>query len=561
MARTLTDLAKDALGTTVSLGPLSIDDTTVLVNQAIESAGATTKASATAVAKLAEGQPLFALELTRTVLESSGDPDLPVSLTNAIGARVERASEFARRILELAAVFGRPVTLQLLGRAAGVDPSYDPLISAGDELLARRLLREDESGRLTFAHGLIHAATYRSLSASRRRALHARAASALEPGTELPPGVRSEALARHYRLAGDLPRAAEHLIAAADRANSLGETSTADERARAASQLLLRLGKDREAAEALERAAGYLIQGCEIFGSGERFREALAIWEEIPGSEDALGRVNIRLAELCTRWGWSRLDHDEIRRHVEIAIQYVESSPELISGEDRARAYAARSLLGTLVTGDHLSALEDAADALRAADGYPHAWLVAKDAECAALLKLGRLDEGLQSTLDKVPVATGISDYFELGDAYAMAYLFCSQRGDVAAAEKYARLGLEADKRSKLGFRILLSSTHVADTLVDQGRFEEAEQLLGQHPGDPALDEYAAATFARRDLLMAEICAGRGDLRAARQFLDAGERIEQLVRNDPLKTKRCLPRARETVRQAEAKEKVAAHQH
>ena len=136
--RVVADLAREDLATTVSLQPLGATETEALVTLAIEAGDTGRKPNAAALAKLAEGQPLFALELTRSVLESPDAPDLPASLKNAIGSRIQRASEFAQRILDLTAVFGRPVTLPLVGRAAGVEPSADSLVNAADELMARR---------------------------------------------------------------------------------------------------------------------------------------------------------------------------------------------------------------------------------------------------------------------------------------------------------------------------------------------------------------------------------------------------------------------------------------
>jgi tetratricopeptide (TPR) repeat protein len=556
--RVIADLAKEGLAERRTLGPLDRGDTETLIRSAIDSAGKPPGSKASAVASVSEGQPLFALELTRAILEAPDRPDLPESLANAIKVRVERASDLARKILKHMAVFGGSVSMQLLGGATGVNPTDDVLVSAVEELLARRLLREEDTGNLTCAHGLIRAAVYKSLSVSRRRALHSRAASAIEDAGELPVEARSEALARHYRLAGDLSSAAEHLLAAAERTAALGEVETASARFRAASDLLRRDGKEREAALALERAGEVLMLDCAVRGSADAFRDALAAWQPLPENETACGRLYTRLAELRTRWGYTRGDKPETQRYVETAIQYVEGNPASATAEERARAYAARSFLNTF-NGDSAGAERDAEHALAAAEGAPDVWILAKDAECSALLAAGRFEEALGSALERVPVATRLSNHFELSDAHAMALEVCFRLGDPVAAEKHARLGVQAAVDGRLQFRTRYLSTFLAESLVVQKRFAEAQDVLDCYSWAPAeIEEDYPTTVPLRQLLSDEICASRGDVDTARELISQGARINEIEGHDILQATDPLKRARSTLREAVAKQKSAA---
>jgi tetratricopeptide (TPR) repeat protein len=398
---------------------------------------------------------------------------------------------------------------------------------------------------------------YKSLSVSRKRALHSRAASAIEDAGELPAEARSEALARHYRLAGDLSSAAEHLMTSAERAAALGEVETAAARFRATSDLLRRDGKEREAALALERAGEVLILDCAIFGSADAFRDALAAWQPIPENETACGRLYTRLAELRTRWGYPRGDKSETQTYVETAIQYVEGNPGVATGEERARAYAARSFLSTF-NGDSAGAERDAAVALRAAEGSPRVWIVAKDAECAALLAAGRFEEALASIVERVPVATGLSNHFELSDAHAMAQVVCLELGDLAAAENHARLAVQAAVDGRLQSRTRLLSTYLAESLVIQKRYEEAQEVLDQYSWAPAnIEDDHPIVVPLRQLLMAEICASRGEIEAARELISQGSRIKEIETLDILEATNPLRRARSTLREAVAKQKAA----
>jgi DNA-binding CsgD family transcriptional regulator len=174
----------------------------------------------------AEGNPLFAGELLRSlesdgILRLAGDrwmlgviPQLrvPPLVRQVIEGRLMRLSDDARALLDIAAVIGQEVPVDLLGRVAGIDEST--MISGIDEAFEGHVLTElAANGVLQFSHTLVRETLYESVSPIRRRMWHRRIAEALA-GTVRP---TPDAIAHHFHLAGDA-RAYEWLLQAGVRA-------------------------------------------------------------------------------------------------------------------------------------------------------------------------------------------------------------------------------------------------------------------------------------------------------------------------------------------------------
>jgi tetratricopeptide (TPR) repeat protein len=163
------------------------------------------------------GNPLFAMQLVRHLLESGGlvvdgdvqlagtfaATDLPASVRDVVGSRVRALGDPAHDVLQAGAVLGtefdEDVVIDMTG--AGTEEVADALdlaVSAG--LLAAV---DDTPGRNRFTHALVARALTAELGDSRLRRLHARAADALEAIGEMPGHAVVVELARHRALAGD----------------------------------------------------------------------------------------------------------------------------------------------------------------------------------------------------------------------------------------------------------------------------------------------------------------------------------------------------------------------
>ncbi len=161
------------------------------------------------------GNPLFVEELARHVrADGAGKPGW-ASLDEALRGRVDRLPDDAGRLLSVIAVAGRPVSQSVAMRAAEVsDPAIMSLLRAGS--FVRTRLSGDH--RLVESyHDRIRETTVGMLDDTRVQQHHLRLARALE-GTAKPD---PEALAVHYYAAGDLLRAAEFAVRAAEHASHI----------------------------------------------------------------------------------------------------------------------------------------------------------------------------------------------------------------------------------------------------------------------------------------------------------------------------------------------------
>ncbi len=162
---------------------------------------------ATVLHQLTGGNPFFLTE----VLADEGE-SVPASVGDAILARAARLSPEARAVLDVAAVIGSPIDLDLLLTVAG------PVLDEADEGIARGLLRGTSDG-LAFRHELTRETILSAIAPPRRRLLHARVLGALRDAPEA--GRYLALLAHHAEAAGDREAVLEFAIAAAEQAESL----------------------------------------------------------------------------------------------------------------------------------------------------------------------------------------------------------------------------------------------------------------------------------------------------------------------------------------------------
>ncbi len=186
----------------------------------------------------AEGNPLYAGELLRTlehdeVVRQHGDHwhvgDLtkvrvPPLLRQVIEGRLAVLNADTRALLQVGAVIGQEVPLDLWQQATGA--SDDSLIAALEQGREAQLVKELPGGDAWFFHhALIREALYADLISLRRRALHRQVAEQLLRSASPDPDI----VAHHFQQAGD-QRAVEWLIKAGERAERAYVWATAAER-------------------------------------------------------------------------------------------------------------------------------------------------------------------------------------------------------------------------------------------------------------------------------------------------------------------------------------------
>lgn len=218
---------------------------------------------ADALVAASHGNPLFLTQLVTDVRD--GEPAVAASLQAAVERRVERLSERARTVVEIAACIGDRFSHDAVREVSAWDESE--LSDALDELLDRRIIRE-AGGRgfleYAFTHQLVFETIARGVSPREAAIRRRRVARVLE---ELYPERASElsaTLAGHYECAGDIENALRCYLEAVARSIDIGALQEA------------RVLCDRALALATDSAAraGLLVQIATIESRRGRLAEA-----------------------------------------------------------------------------------------------------------------------------------------------------------------------------------------------------------------------------------------------------------------------------------------------
>lgn len=270
--------------------------------------------------ELSLGNPLFALELARTVHEGAdpGAPGAPEGVRQLVAARLARLGPAARRVVEAISVTGGGAALtEILDVAGqGLHPPLSPAEAADavDAAVTASVVAERPvavGGRslpgLAFRHPLVRLTCYDGLSTARRRQLHSAYAEAVL--RHRPDAV--DTLAIQLARADD-PRATGYLRQAAERAAALCANDTAD---RYYAELTARL--DASAAEAararIDRGA-VLRRMARYEDAATVLREAL---EDMVRRGDADGQVlaAARLSDVLMKCGGAEEGEELLRAH------------------------------------------------------------------------------------------------------------------------------------------------------------------------------------------------------------------------------------------------------
>jgi len=172
-----------------------------------------------AIVARTDGVPLFVEELTRSVLEATGQGStVPATLKDSLMARLDRLGG-ARDVAQIAAVIGRQFTFALLDAVAGRSPREL------EDMLARLdnagIVFPEERGlerSFVFKHALVRDAAYESLLLMRRREWHARVARSLEQRFPDVAANEPHLLAYHFTEAGMAAPACDYRLRAGEQA-------------------------------------------------------------------------------------------------------------------------------------------------------------------------------------------------------------------------------------------------------------------------------------------------------------------------------------------------------
>lgn len=452
-----------------------------------------------------DGIPLFAEELTKTVLESGllqeeGDRYLftgslrsmavPSSLQASLVARLDRLTP-GREVAQIGAVIGREFSYELLAAVTGLphEAVRDGLAQlSGAELIFAR--GEPPDAVHSFKHALVQDAAYATLLKSRRAELHARIAQVLEIQYPDMSERQPEVLAHHYAGAGLPEKAIGFYLKAGGLAltrfaiseaigqlrNGLEQVpKVADEATRGRLEIDLRL----PLARALAAAKGF---------AAPETGHALARAREL---SERLNDVDWLYAVLSQQWGFL-LVRGEVRAAVAAAEDLLHTA--------KARCDADGEMIGHLALGMGLLALGvpararghlEQAIALSERPGGACVWTVGLAAHVAAHAYL----------------------------AFALAELGYLERAGVCCRRAVAE-ARELREPITVAFSLSVGSIPLAWSGDTRTFGEWTDELIGLADSQ-SLPFYQATGWILRGWLQAQSGGAEDGIRLARQGLDA----------------------------------------
>jgi DNA-binding SARP family transcriptional activator len=527
--RTLEELRRDSHADDVTLAPLSGEETARLV-QSLSKVGTgdeVLRRLQVEVWRISEGNPFMIIETCRALahVPGLGSPSLPLParVRDVIAARLERLSNHARQVADVAAVIGRASDFGLLQQSSRLDER--DAATATEELVRRRILH-GVGEQLDFTHDRIREVVYAGLLSPRRRLLHRDVAAALE---SLPADAVAEHTERlaHHALRGDLPEKAVTYL-------------------RKASLRAVARSANRDAVAQLDQALETLRRLPETPATAEL---ALDLRLDLRSALLPLAGIPRMLECLAEAEGIARRLGD--RRRLGIALNLA-VMPMLNAGRyDEAlrsgrEALAIGGALGDLsIEAPSLSAL----GMVHAARGELHRALEALERNVALLKgdllyerlgqgaipsvfarsyladvlgQLGRFDAAIAYAEQAVEIAERVEHPFSLSFGLFDLGLALLRRGEIARAVPVLERSLDLCRTLDIAVLMPFAGAALAAAYARSGRSTDASVLV-----EPSLESLRASGLSRRPGLV-ELCAGTA-YRLAGRFDEAVTHGRQTV--------------------------------
>jgi class 3 adenylate cyclase/tetratricopeptide (TPR) repeat protein len=449
-----------------------------------------------------EGNPFFLEESVRSLVDEgvlAGERGayrlrkaqeaihVPATVQAILAARIDRLPAADKDLLEMAAVVGSDVPVAVL--AAISEMPADALAGGLARLQAAEFLYETTlfpDQEYTFKHGLTHDVAYGSLLQDRRRALHARAVSAIEGCYPTRLEEHVERLA-HHAVRGEMwEKAVAYLHQAGDRSmerSAYREGAIAFEQAL---DVLRRLPEGRAREEqtidfhldassaltpvgALPKSLDHVLkaQACaEALGDERRLGWVFVYLTRIPGDNDRALEVGQRALAIATSLDDVPL---RIRAHGVLgqlyqslgdyrqAIGLLRWNVEALQGELRYQRFGGATLQ-FVTTRDRL------------------AW-------CHA--ELGAFTEGLMLGEEAIRFAREVDHPHSLVFAYRSVGLVYLRRGDFLQAIPPLERAVEVCRIAQVRLPFAVTASHLGYAYALSGRLPEGVALIEEALADP----------------------------------------------------------------------------
>jgi tetratricopeptide (TPR) repeat protein len=310
------------------------------------------------IVERADGVPLFVEELTKAVLEGTGQGDrvaavlatasqtalsVPATLHASLMARLDRLGPSAKEVAQIGAVLGREFAYEQIDRVAcrpDLAAALGRLTDAG--LLFRR--GAPPHATYLFKHALVQDAAYSTLLRGRRHELHARVAAMLEAHFADLVERQPELMAHHLTGAGQTQRAVNQWLKAGQQAAVRSANREAVAHFRKGLDVLAALpeGPQRDRVEmGIQMALGPALFATKVRSDPDIGRAYARAWELSRELEDhSRGFMALRGLQL---YHLNRAEMEKSQHFAEEALRVAERL------DDAARLVGAHMALGVLL--------------------------------------------------------------------------------------------------------------------------------------------------------------------------------------------------------------------
>jgi len=491
----------------------------------------------------AEGNPFYVEEIIRSLLSSGAlahDPvtgqwraigqvaqiPIPETLNGVLMARIDGLQEDAKRVLQMASVIGRIFLYRLLEAIVAQPAELDRhLVSLqGEDMIRERAwLPELE---YIFKHELTREAAYNSLLKKTRRAVHRKAAQALE--RLFPDRLEQQLglLAHHWERAEDTRKAREYLLRAGDQARlAYAHQEAIDFYQRARRVLEHADGGSHEQWLALEEGLG------DVYAVLAEHDVALAYYERARGLLAGDSDSPERLAALCRK---TAMLHERKGEYA-AAFQWLEQGLGALQGGLTLETARIR-LAGAGVhsrQGQHCQALQWCQSGMEIARD-----LGGRKELAHATYLLGTIHGHLGDGAQEIACARdSLTLYEEIGDLVGQANalnnlgIACKESGDWAAAVGHFQRALELEQQLGNVHGVAKLTNNLGNVQLQRGQLDAAA-----HAYQESLDLWERTEFpvgvALSQSNLGKVCAERGQWQQALEYLERSQRGFQAIQSN-----------------------------
>jgi tetratricopeptide (TPR) repeat protein len=493
----------------------------------------------------AQGNPLFLHEIARSGI--NGNESIPENVNDVVLARLDRLPQKEKAVLRMASVIGTTFSLDALRALTEGSLDNRTIRQALDSLqtLGFALPDATESNTLSFSHAITREVAYETLPYVQRRQLHRRAAQYIE-GRETPEAA-CEVLLYHYELSGDAPRMIRYAAMSGDKAQAVFATEQAMEHYNLALGTIAKLGGgvERDRGLILERLGDCLDTAGKHKEAAEMFVKSLSEWRVarhrarlvVPAPPQRLHE-----AVLCRKIAASyerRSDYDESLHWANEAIRVLPSRPGIVGAQVRSTKsliFLRKGLYEQAIYWGRVGLILARRSKDLRQQAYAHHIL------SGSYRELGKLKEALHH--DRLSARI----YHELNDLPGQARsnsnlgLSYQMLGVLDAARYHYEVALSADERIANVSHASIVRNNMAEVLLMQGRFAEAEGHLSEVVTSHRAGNARTALAGLAEVNLSRCSMKQHNLVAARTHVERGLRLLSSVGAEGLHAEALLQR-------------------